>query len=317
MSLNILLTTSKIISLEPEAQTSNSVDLEESVSLPDCSLKWRQNTLLVQKKALDRTKILPAVKNPQWLTNCLARSPVKKICIDSEFVVNEVKNWANAAQKAKKPIFLRLSANSKLPEKHNLFCWQIKLIADAIAATFLLCLFSPLMLGIACLTTMSSPGPIFFKQWRVGKRGRLFQIFKFRTMSIDAEHQHDRVMGNLKGLHKRTDDPRVTPLGYWLRKYSLDELPQLFNVLRGEMSLVGPRPWALYDALRLDKSQRKRLNALPGMTGAWQIEARSQMLDLKAVTKCDLEYLCSWSLGKDLKILLMTLPKVISGFGAY
>jgi lipopolysaccharide/colanic/teichoic acid biosynthesis glycosyltransferase len=317
MSLNILLTTSKIISLEPEGQEFNSLDSEEDISLPACSLKWKQNKLLVQKKEIDRTNILPALKNQQWLTDCLVRSPVDKICIDPELGVNEVKNWADAAQKAKKPIFLRLSANGRLPEKHNSFCWQIKLIADAIAAAVLLCLFSPSILVIACLIAIFSPGPIFFRQWRVGKRGRLFQIFKFRTMTIDAERQHDRVMGEIKGLHKRTDDPRVTPLGYWLRKYSLDELPQLFNVLRGEMSLVGPRPWALYDALRLDKSQRKRLNALPGITGAWQIEARSQMLDLKAVTKCDLEYLCSWSLGKDLKILLMTLPKVISGFGAY
>lgn len=315
MSLSILLRTSTTVVLEPEESTQ--LALESTTNLPTCSLKWRQKHLFVQKSDRIEAATLPALKNQQWLTNCLARSPVKKICIDPEFEANEIKNWADAAQKANKPVFLRITSNSNLPQKQNSFCWQIKLIADALAATVLLCLFSPLMLGVACLTAMSSPGPIFFRQWRVGKRGRLFQIFKFRTMNIDAERQHDEVMGDLEGLHKREDDPRITPLGRWLRKYSLDELPQLFNVLRGEMSLVGPRPWALYDALRLDKSQRKRLNALPGMTGAWQIEARSQMLDLKAVTKCDLEYLGNWSLGKDLKILLMTVPKVISGFGAY
>jgi len=136
-------------------------------------------------------------------------------------------------------------------------------------------------------------------------------------MTIDAEEQHHQVMGDQSGLHKLVADPRTTSIGKWLRKYSLDELPQLFNVLRGEMSLVGPRPWALYDALRIDEAGKTRLNALPGITGAWQVETRSQLLDLNAVNKCDLEYLGSWSLIKDLKILLLTIPKVISGSGAY
>ena len=122
---------------------------------------------------------------------------------------------------------------------------------------------------------------------------------------------------NQKGLHKLEQDPRITCLGKWLRKYSLDELPQLFNVLRGEMSLVGPRPWALYDALRLEEKGKKRLNALPGITGAWQVTARSKLLDLDAVTNCDLEYLYDWSLVKDLKILMLTVPKVVNGSDAY
>ena len=136
-------------------------------------------------------------------------------------------------------------------------------------------------------------------------------------MVVDAEQKHHEVMGNSKGLHKLENDPRVTFIGRWLRKYSLDELPQLFNVLRGEMSLVGPRPWALYDALRLSERGKARLNALPGITGAWQVGGRSNQLDLDAVTKWDLEYLAGWSLISDLQILLMTIPKVISGFGAY
>jgi lipopolysaccharide/colanic/teichoic acid biosynthesis glycosyltransferase len=317
MSLSILLRTSTTVVLDLEESSQADTDLEETTSLAKCSLKWRQKNLFVQKSDRQKIETLPALKNQQWLIDCLVRSPIQRICIDPEFEANEVKNWADSAQKANKQVFLKIASQGKSPEKQNKFCWQIKLIADAIAASLLLCLFSPIILAIALSIAISSPGPIFFRQWRVGKRGRLFQIFKFRTMNIDAEQQHDLVMGDLSGLHKRSDDPRITALGYWLRKYSLDELPQLFNVLRGEMSLVGPRPWALYDALRLDKSQIKRLNALPGMTGAWQIEARSQMLDLKSVTKCDLEYLCSWSLGKDFKILLMTIPKVISGFGAY
>jgi lipopolysaccharide/colanic/teichoic acid biosynthesis glycosyltransferase len=146
--------------------------------------------------------------------------------------------------------------------------WQVKRCLDWLAALTLLVIFSPLMLAIALLIKIFAPGSIFFAQWRVGERGKLFKIYKFRTMQVDAEAQHHELMGEQTGLHKLLLDPRITQLGKWLRKYSLDELPQLFNVIRGDMSLVGPRPWALYDALRLEQSDIKRLNALPGITGA-------------------------------------------------
>jgi lipopolysaccharide/colanic/teichoic acid biosynthesis glycosyltransferase len=173
------------------------------------------------------------------------------------------------------------------------------------------------MAVIALLVKTSSPGPIFFSQWRVGERGKLFRIIKFRTMVVNAEQLHHQVMGHQTGLHKLKNDPRVTPVGRWLRKLSLDELPQLWNVLRGEMSLVGPRPWALYDAVRIGVAQRQRLNALPGITGAWQVNGRSHLLDLHLVNSCDLHYLRTWSLWQDLKFLMLTIPKVLTGFGAY
>ena len=132
-------------------------------------------------------------------------------------------------------------------------------------ASVLLLVLSPVFFVLAWLILISSPGSLFFRQWRVGKGGQLFQIIKFRSMTMDAEKNHHQVMGNQAGLHKHQDDPRVTNLGRWMRRYSLDELPQLINVLRGEMSLVGPRPWALYDALRLGPSAKKRLKALPGI----------------------------------------------------
>jgi lipopolysaccharide/colanic/teichoic acid biosynthesis glycosyltransferase len=151
----------------------------------------------------------------------------------------------------------------------------------------------------------------------VGERGKLFQVLKFRTMIVGADAIHHQVMGNQSGLHKRADDPRITSLGRWMRRFSIDELPQLFNVLRGEMSLVGPRPWALYDAIRITPELRHRLKALPGLTGAWQVESRSKMLDLNAVNRRDVIYLKSWSLRQDLLFLLLTIPKVLSGSGAY
>ena len=136
-------------------------------------------------------------------------------------------------------------------------------------------------------------------------------------MQVDAEARHHEVMGKQVGLHKLKNDPRITRVGYWLRQLSLDELPQLFNVLKGEMSLVGPRPWALYDAIRIESRLQRRLNVLPGITGPWQVSTRSNELDLYAVTCRDLAYLQQWNLLKDFRILLMTIPKVLFRNGAY
>lgn len=282
-----------------------------------CALKWRCRQLSVRRSQQFSSLYLPALENEQWLVECLQNSSVRLIRIEPELGETKLKFWASACAKADKPIFLRLPPARELPGKRSPFLWQLKRLIDWIAAAVLLLVLSPLMLGLMALVRLSSPGPIFFTQWRVGERGKLFRIFKFRTMVVGAEKLHHQVMGNQIGLHKREDDFRITPVGHFLRKYSFDELPQLFNVLRGEMSLVGPRPWALYDALRLGKSEQRRLNALPGITGDWQVKARSHLLDLEAVTRCDLEYLHGWSVWRDLKILLMTIPKVLSGAGAY
>lgn len=301
-------------------KTSNSVpspDLGEqkrSTSLLPCTLKWRKGNLWVKRAEDSQSFVLPALESEQWLSNCLKKSPVQQVCIDPSLGEPGLKIWANACQQAGKRVFLRIPSHQI--DKSSLG-WTIKRVMDWSVALLLVLLLSPLLLAIAWLVRRSSPGPIFFRQWRVGKRGQLFQIVKFRTMVADAEQRHHEVMATQTGLHKREDDPRVTPVGRWLRKYSLDELPQLFNVLRGEMSLVGPRPWALYDALRLGEASPQRLNALPGMTGAWQVQGRSKLLDLQEVTDCDLEYLHRWSLSRDLVILLMTIPRVISGFGAH
>jgi lipopolysaccharide/colanic/teichoic acid biosynthesis glycosyltransferase len=309
MTANIFLITSKILTLDLE-------DTAKAESyLPSCTLKWRKKILWVTK-VVDSLEIIPALKRQQWLQDCLNNSLVRTVCLDSRIGEKGIKTWADTCYKANKQVFLRINS-SNITHHHNRFCWRIKRSLDWSGALALLLLLSPLMLAIAVLVKLSSPGEILFRQWRVGRRGKLFRIYKFRTMHTDAEHQHHKIMSNCDGLHKLEKDPRVTSLGKLLRKYSLDELPQLFNVLRGEMSLVGPRPWALYDALRLGEAGKDRLNALPGITGAWQVASRSNLLDLNAVTKCDLEYLYRWSLREDLKILLLTIPKVISGFGAY
>lgn len=306
---NILLQTSKVLTLNIDSDRTQSY-------LPLCELKWRRKNLLV-KSADNDNQHLPALTRKQWIEGCLRNSWIERVCIDRALGDRGIKLWADACHQANKPVFVRIPSNSTLPCCNKTIYWRVKRILDWLATAVILTLISPIMLSIALLIAISTPGPVLYRQWRVGKRGKLFKIYKFRTMIVDAEQKHQQLMSNQNGLHKLEKDPRVTSLGRWLRKYSLDELPQLFNVLRGEMSLVGPRPWALYDALRLGDRGRARLNALPGITGAWQVEGRSHLLNLDAVTKWDMDYLNNWSLTKDLRILLLTIPKVLSGFGAY
>lgn len=291
---------------------------QQARQLPPCTLKWRQGKLFVRRcQSASQPLYLPALENQQWLIDCLKRSPIKLVSLDPQLGEAEVRFWADACEQAGKQVFLRIPSTPDLPKKRHPLTWYIKRILDWNIAALLLLILSPIILGLVLLIGVSSPGPIFFNQWRIGKRGKLFRVIKFRSMVVDAEKFHHQVMGDLPGLHKLKNDPRITPLGRWMRKYSLDELPQLINVLRGEMSLVGPRPWALYDAVRISSEGQRRLNARPGITGSWQVKARGHLLDIEAVNYWDLEYLRTWTLRQDLKLLLSTLPKVLSGFGAF
>jgi lipopolysaccharide/colanic/teichoic acid biosynthesis glycosyltransferase len=242
---------------------------------------------------------------------------IKLIRVEPEIGESKLKNLADVCHRSEKSVFINLPPAHELPQKNRAMSWTLKRALDWLAALLILMILSPVMMALAAIISTTSAGSIFFYQWRIGESGKLFRIIKFRTMITDADKLHHLVMSGQTGLHKCEDDPRITRVGRWMRKYSLDELPQLFNVLRGEMSLVGPRPWALYDALRIKGDRKRRLNSLPGVTGAWQVSARSTMLDLDAVTDCDLSYLHNWTLWSDLKILLMTVPKVLSGFGAF
>lgn len=308
MISDILLQTSRILTLDIGTATAKSY-------LPVCDLKWRRKSLIVKSVGKDARHSFPALTRKQWIESCLRNSWITRVCIDRKLGERGIKLWADACHQANKPIYVRIPSNSSLPSCCQSNYWRIKRVLDWLAALAILTIIAPVIIAIAGAIAIITPGPIFYRQWRVGQRGKLFKMYKFRTMVVDAEQKHHQLMTAQAGLHKLENDPRVTFIGKWLRKYSLDELPQLFNVLRGEMSLVGPRPWALYDALRL--SSKARLNALPGITGAWQVEGRSHVLDLEAVTKWDLDYLSNWSLARDLKILLLTIPKVFSGFGAY
>jgi exopolysaccharide biosynthesis polyprenyl glycosylphosphotransferase len=195
----------------------------------------------------------------------------------------------------------------------------LKRVFDITASAGLLLLLSPLMLLIALLIKLESPGPVFFFQERIGEHGRRFKMIKFRSMYQDAERRWQEVArrdesGRL--IHKMTDDPRVTRVGRKLRRTSLDELPQLANVLRGEMSLVGPRPEMPYIAAEYEPWQWQRFRVPPGMTGWWQVNGRSDK-PMHLHTEDDLYYIQNYSFWLDLRILFKTLIIVWQGHGAY
>jgi exopolysaccharide biosynthesis polyprenyl glycosylphosphotransferase len=197
--------------------------------------------------------------------------------------------------------------------------FALKRTFDLVGATLLVFVLSPVMILAALAIKLSSRGPVFYRSHRPGIGGKCFPCLKFRTMVRGAEGLQDRLeehneMGG--ALFKMRDDPRVTPVGRFLRRWSLDELPQLFNVLRGEMSLVGPRPLPQRDYDRLDDWHRKRYLVLPGMTGLWQVSGRSE-LDFDELVRLDFLYLERWSVFLDLTILLKTIPAVTRARGAW
>jgi exopolysaccharide biosynthesis polyprenyl glycosylphosphotransferase len=196
---------------------------------------------------------------------------------------------------------------------------MVKEVVDRCAALLLLVALAPVMAAVAVSIRAGSPGPALFRQPRVGRGGTEFRIVKFRTMHVDAEarlaelrarNEHDGV------LFKIRDDPRVTRLGRYLRRFSLDELPQLFNVLAGQMSLVGPRPPLPAEVAVYPSDMLRRLVVKPGLTGLWQVSGRADLSWEEAV-RLDLRYVENWSLSLDLVILLRTVTAVLRTSGAY
>ncbi len=193
----------------------------------------------------------------------------------------------------------------------------IKRALDLSLGAASLLLLSPLFLAVAAAIKLQSDGPVFYTSERVGEGGRLFRCHKFRTMVRDAESRRSEIahLNEREGiLFKISKDPRVTPLGALLRKYSFDELPQLFNVLRGEMSLVGPRPSLPSEVDQYEPHHLRRLSVMPGMTGLWQVEARTDP-SFASYIALDCKYADDWSLWLDLKILARTFRVVLLGTG--
>ena len=196
-----------------------------------------------------------------------------------------------------------------------------KQMIDYIGAFTMILILSPLLVICALSVKLTSQGPIMFRQKRSGINGRPFTMFKFRSMNTNAEQRKHELeaMNEMSGpVFKVSSDPRITPIGKILRKYSLDELPQLINVLQGSMSLVGPRPLPEDETKRFeDLSHRRRLSVKPGLTCLWQISGRNEVKEFSDWVRLDLEYIDNWSLWLDIKILIRTIPVVFKGTGAH
>jgi exopolysaccharide biosynthesis polyprenyl glycosylphosphotransferase len=197
----------------------------------------------------------------------------------------------------------------------------VKRLIDLVLAGASLIILFPFLLLVALAIRITSPGPAIFRQMRSGRRGRPFEMFKFRSMFSDAEQRraefeaYNQMCGP---VFKVNNDPRITSIGRFLRRYSIDELPQLWNVLAGDMSLVGPRPLPVYEVKSFeDASQRRRLSVQPGITGLWQVNGRNKVRNFEDWVRLDLEYIDNWSLYLDLYILLRTVPCVLLGDGAH
>ncbi|MDX2149171.1 MAG: sugar transferase [Bryobacteraceae bacterium] len=202
---------------------------------------------------------------------------------------------------------------------HDEIRLMLKRALDVAASALALIVLAPLLAAVAVAIKLTSPGPVIFRQERCGLNGRRFQCLKFRSMVQNAE----QMRAALEHLNERTgvvfkiaNDPRLTPIGRWLRKFSIDELPQLWNVLRGDMSLVGPRPAVPSEVEQYARWQRRRLRMRPGLTCLWAISGRDS-LDFESWMKMDMQYIDNWSLGLDWSIILRTIPHVVTGRGAH
>jgi exopolysaccharide biosynthesis polyprenyl glycosylphosphotransferase len=199
--------------------------------------------------------------------------------------------------------------------------YLIKRLMDFCFAALFIIITAPIYLLVAIVVKLDSPGPVFYKEIRMGFHGRKFKIWKFRTMQQNA----DKMQKDLEHLNESEDgvnfkiknDPRITRVGKYLRRYSLDELPQMFNVILGEMSLVGPRPFNMRDVNNFADHYFFRYEVLPGITGLWQVSGRSDVLQFERVIELDTQYIKKWSIWLDLKILLKSVKVVVFAEGAY
>lgn len=198
--------------------------------------------------------------------------------------------------------------------------WALKRVIDVVGAGVGMALLMPFFLTLATLIKLDSPGPLLFGQTRIGRRGKPFKMWKFRSMYIDAEERKQALMAEneMDGgvLFKMKNDPRITRVGRFIRKASIDELPQLWNVFKGEMSLVGPRPPVPAEVAEYSQADRRRLEAIPGITCIWQVSGRSD-IPFDQQVELDAEYIESQSVWGDIRLLLKTIPAVLLQRGAY
>ncbi|HWG21600.1 MAG TPA: sugar transferase [Terracidiphilus sp.] len=282
--------------------------------------------LMITDKSLILTTILTRVSS--LLRHELTFDQFSQVSLSFHFFPDE---W-DQNEKGDGPTNVALYPDLMNPTRRKRSLLTLKRSIDALASGLGLLLLSPLLMAIAIAIKLTSTGPVLFRQQRVGQYGKLFTVLKFRSMYVNNDHNVHReyvtkliadqaerkaVNGAPEGVYKLTNDRRITPLGGFLRRTSLDELPQIMNVFMGEMSLVGPRPAIPYELAAYQTWHRRRiLEAKPGITGLWQVTGRS-LVKFDDMVRLDLRYATSWSLGLDFWILLRTPLAVIRGAGAY
>jgi lipopolysaccharide/colanic/teichoic acid biosynthesis glycosyltransferase len=285
-----LVTTTKISLihiLSPLDQIStNSVDAI-------CSLKWKQKKLLVRRE-LNQKFYLAPIENIAWLLSCLSHSSTQKVCVDLEIGNEMLYLWADACKESKKSMFVRVPSNPSLPQTLHPLKWALKGVIDRITALSLIILTSPILTFFAFLILLTSSGSLVSLQWCIGQRGRLFQTIKFSTTIKEKEGKCFQNNDSLKERLNFHDNPRRTRLGNWMHRYRLDLLPQLINVVKGDMSIVGPKALNLYEATSIKTENRSYLRILPGMTGSFTLDE----------SYCESNKLDNWSLLNDFKSLI-------------
>jgi exopolysaccharide biosynthesis polyprenyl glycosylphosphotransferase len=285
---------------------------------------------LADPAALGTLDELPGIVDEQDVQEVLVASAltpaemdhVTATCFDRGIALFVVPSVVGNSQYFAEPAHVGGCAVLRLhPARLELPSLLIKRVVDVLIASVAGVVLLPLIALIAAAIKLDSPGPVFFKQRRVGLGGRFFVMWKFRSMAADAE-EREKDLAHLNiyaenGTFKVRDDPRITRMGRVLRRTSLDELPQLLNVLRGEMSIVGPRPALIGDIDRYQPHHFERLTVVPGMTGPWQVGGRNLVTDFEQILQMERAYIRGWSLFLDLKIMLKTVGVVIRGEGAY
>jgi lipopolysaccharide/colanic/teichoic acid biosynthesis glycosyltransferase len=266
----------------------------DSIEGPGYRLKWRMGQLIVRATP-SQNETVHRCGPEDWfgLVDCLHRSRVTRIKLDLALDASMLVLWADAGKAAGKPTYLSLPSSADLPQRRSAWGWRFKRGADRVAAVLVVLLLSPVLAALMLWVRAQTQETILVREWHVGERGRLYESVKLRTMTAD---------------------------GRWLRgadrvvRYRLDRLAKLLNVLRGEMSLVGACPQRLNESAGCEAEFQGRLNALPGVMGAWLLEARWQQLELTVINHLDLTYLQEWSLWQDLRLLVLSLPHWVDDY---
>jgi lipopolysaccharide/colanic/teichoic acid biosynthesis glycosyltransferase len=254
------------------------------------SLRWKGKYLIVRAMAAASSEVWPQDFDPDWLAACLIRSPVQVIRLDLRLSAAVLELWANAADKAGKQVYVSLPIVANLPQKNQPWGWWLKRVIDYVITIMLLTILIPIGIGLIGILRPKSWQQTFVWDWHVGERGKLFPMFRLRTVD---------------------DQGRWLRGGRMIRRFRLDRLPKFFNVLRGELSLVGSCPWLVADAAQSEMGLRYRLNGLPGVTGLWHWQSRLALLDGYFLSEIDLDYLWHWSLGADLRFLVLSIPRAM------